>query len=57
MHSDQFTWTSLYRELATKLTDYQNQQPELIALLEQIREKGFVVTPLKDKDESGNSFP
>ena len=56
MPSDQFTWTSLYRELATKLTDYQDKQAELIALLEQIREKGFVVTPLKDKDESGNSF-
>ena len=56
MSSDEFTWTALYRELATKLADYQDRQPELIALLEQIREKGFVVTPLKDKDESGNSF-
>ena len=56
MPLDQFTWTSLYRELATTLADYQDQQPELIALLEQIREKGFVVTPLKDKDESGIHF-
>lgn len=56
MPPNQFTWTALYGELATKLADYQDRQPELISLLEQIREKGFVVTPLKDKDESGNSF-
>jgi 5-methylcytosine-specific restriction protein B len=56
MTSNRFTWTALYSELATKLANYEDRQPELIALLEQIRDKGFVVTPLKDKDASGNSF-
>ena len=56
MTSNRFTWTALYSELATKLATYEDRQPELIALLEQVRDKGFVVTPLKDKDSSGNSF-
>jgi 5-methylcytosine-specific restriction protein B len=57
MTSNRFTWTALYGELATKLAAYEDRQPELIALLEKIRDKDFVVTPLKDKDSSGNSFP
>lgn len=55
MPSDQFTWIALYSELAKRLADYEDRQSELIALLEEIREKGFVVTPLKDRDASGNS--
>jgi len=54
MTSNRFTWTALYSQLATKLAAYADRQPELIALLEQIREQGFVVTPLADKDASGN---
>src|SRR5882672_7964090 len=57
MTSKRFTWTALYSELATKLANYEDRQSELIGFLEQIRDKGFVVTPLKDKDSSGNSFP
>src|SRR5689334_18853269 len=56
MTSDWFTWTALYSELAKKLSNYEDRQSELINLLETIREQGYVVTPLKDKDASGNSF-
>jgi 5-methylcytosine-specific restriction protein B len=54
MTSNRFTWTPLYGELATKLAAYEDRQAELIALLEQIREQRYVVTPLADKDASGN---
>lgn len=51
-----FTWIPLYKELATRLVAWETRQPELIALLEKIREDGFVVTPLTDKDVQGNRF-
>jgi 5-methylcytosine-specific restriction enzyme B len=57
MTSDRFTWTALYSELATKLANYEDRQSELINLLDEIRKQGHVVTRLKDKDASGNSFP
>ena len=46
-----FTWVPLYEELAHKLVDWESRQTELIQLLESIRDKGLVVTPLQDKSE------
>ena len=57
MSSHYFTWIPFYRELATKLTNYEHRQKDLVRLLEFIREEDVVVTPLKDKDASGNAFP
>src|SRR5262245_33991343 len=51
-----FTWIPLYRELATRLAEWEARQPELIALLEQLREEGVKVTPLMDKDANGETF-
>src|SRR5438105_12074113 len=48
-----FTWIPLYRELATRLTEWEDRQPELIALLEQLRRDGVKVTPLTDRDATG----
>ena len=52
-----FTWVPLYQELADKLVAYRDRQPELIQLLEDIRAKDIIVTPLNDKAEpSGETF-
>jgi hypothetical protein len=51
-----FTWVPLYRELAERLVEWEARQPELIALMERIREDGYVVTPLTDRDGEGNRF-
>ena len=51
-----YTWIPLYRELADRLVEWESRQTELVALLEQIREEGYVVSPLNDKDEQGNRF-
>lgn len=48
---DTFTWIPLYKELAIKLSAYRDRQSELIQLLEDIRTKGYVVTPLNDQSE------
>ena len=56
MTSTQFTWIPVYNELAHKLVDWEARQPELTDLLERLREKGLVITPLMDRDESGNQF-
>jgi 5-methylcytosine-specific restriction protein B len=54
--STTFTWVPLYCELADRLAEWESRQDELIALLEQIRSKGYVVTPLTDRDDQGNHF-
>lgn len=54
--SPQFTWIPLYRELARKVTSFEDRQQSLVLLLDNIRYMGFVVTPLNDKDASGNAF-
>lgn len=48
-----FTWIPLYQEIADKLVVYRDRQSELIQLLEDIRAKGFKVTPLNDRNEAG----
>jgi 5-methylcytosine-specific restriction protein B len=52
-----FTWIPLYRELATRLIEWEDKQPELIALLEQMRTDGVKVTRLMDRDATGAAFP
>lgn len=55
--SKRFTWVPLYQEIADKLVAYRDRQPELIQLLEDIRAKEIIVTPLNDKAEpSGETF-
>lgn len=54
--SDQFTWIPIYQELADKLADWEDKQKELIELLKSLRDKGFLVTPMNDKDKDGSRF-
>src|SRR5215207_4120528 len=53
---NQFTWIPIYQELAEKLTGWENRQPELISILEELRLQGYVITPLNDKDGDGARF-
>jgi 5-methylcytosine-specific restriction protein B len=54
--SSQFTWIPLYQELADELVNWEDKQMELIEFLEELRNKGYVITPLQDKDEEGAKF-
>jgi len=51
-----FTWIPFYQELATKLAGWEKRQGELISFLETLREEGYVITPLTDKDKDGARF-
>jgi len=51
-----FTWIPFYQELAKELTHWENRQGELISFLETLREEGYVITPLSDKDGDGARF-
>lgn len=52
-----FTWIPFYEELAQKLVAYKDRQIELIKLLDDMRERGFKVTPMWDQDADGNTVP
>ena len=54
--TSQFTWIPIYQELANELTGWERQQSELIEFLKELDNRGFVVTPLNDKDEDGQRF-
>ena len=45
-----FTWTPIYKELARKLLDYRDRQPELIRMIIDLSDQGIPVIGLKDKD-------
>jgi 5-methylcytosine-specific restriction protein B len=53
---DQFTWIPIYQELAQELAGWENRQEELISFLEELRNEGYVITPLQDKDADGARF-
>jgi len=53
---DRFTWIPFYKELADKLSEWEDRQKELIDFIEKLRENNYTVTPLLDKDEQGNRF-
>lgn len=46
----------MYEELANLLLDWEDRQPDLIAILEELRAEGVKILPLTDQDESGSSF-
>src|SRR6266508_6713785 len=48
-----FTWISVYQELAGELRRWETKQAELISFLEELRRQGFVITPLDDRDGDG----
>jgi len=54
--TSKFTWTPIYQELANELSTWKDKQSELIRFLEDLRDRGFVITPLNDKDEDGQRF-
>lgn len=51
-----FTWVPFYRELSLCLLAYRERQIELVTFLDGLRANGLAVTPLEDKDESGQRF-
>lgn len=51
-----FGWVPFYEELGGKLIDYRFRQQELIDFLEELKGKGLPITPLSDRDASGNRF-
>ncbi len=51
-----FTWITLYQELARELAGWENRQEELVDLLEELRAQGYVVTPMQDRDGDGARF-
>lgn len=54
--TEQFTWIPLYKELANCLSGWEDRQTELIQFIEDLRSKGFKVTPLMDQDDQGAKF-
>ena len=51
-----FTWMPIYQELAKQLMTWEDRQTQLISFLEELREQGYVITPLHDKDHDGARF-
>jgi 5-methylcytosine-specific restriction enzyme B len=51
-----FSWQPFYTELARHLVDHGGRQQELINFLDGLRANGLTVTPLEDKDETGQRF-
>lgn len=54
--TEQFSWIDIYQELATTLINWQNKQTELIAFLEELRSKGYIISSLQDKNKDGERF-
>lgn len=51
-----FTWIPFYAELSSKLIGFRDKQLELINCLDGLRANGLTITPLNDKDETGQRF-
>ncbi len=52
-----FDWVPFYEEFANKLRPWRKRQSELVAMLEELKSKGFVTPPVQDQDAAGNTFP
>jgi 5-methylcytosine-specific restriction protein B len=54
---DKFTWVEIYKEIAGKLKDYKDRQPELINILADLQKRGLPTISLTDKHEKGEEIP
>jgi hypothetical protein len=54
--ANDFTWIPTFEEIARELVKWEGRQGELIAFLEKLRQDGFIITPLNDKDDKGARF-
>ena len=54
---DKFTWVEIYKQIAGKLKDYKDRQPELIKILSDLHDRGLPTIPLIDKNASGQEVP
>lgn len=52
-----FTWMPLYAEIARKVLEFENRQPELLALLRGFEERGLQLGSLDDKDADKRRIP
>jgi len=43
-----FSWIPIYEEAARRIMEYEHRQPELIAELKEMRQRGLSVIPLSD---------
>ncbi|MFH1081685.1 MAG: AAA family ATPase [Pseudomonadota bacterium] len=57
MNESSFSWMPIYLELAGKLLDWRQKQPELIAILRTAQDQGYSVGNLNDRDINGQEFP
>src|ERR1017187_5464292 len=48
-----FTWRPIHEETARRLLAYENRQGELLALLEQMTQRGLNVVPVNDHPTEG----
>ncbi|MXP66122.1 AAA family ATPase [Roseomonas sp. M0104] len=48
-----FTWIPFYEDLAHRLLDWEDRQPDLVAFLERLRVAGLPATPVNDRDVTG----
>lgn len=52
-----FTWIPFYEDLAHRLLDWEDRQPELVAFLERLRGAELPATPVSDRDVTGARVP
>jgi len=54
---DRFSWVQIYKEIASKLLDYENRQQELIDILKELKEEGLPIIRLTDLDKNNKEVP
>ena len=52
-----FTWVPIYKELANKLLEYRNRQPELLEILQEMQNTGLTTIRLKDTAKGNKTIP
>jgi len=52
-----FTWIPFFHELTEKVLTYRERQPDLVALLDSLRQSGRMVGLLEDEDAQNQRFP
>ena len=52
-----FSWISIHTETARRLIALASPQPELLAVLQEMKRQGLTTISLADKDARGNHVP
>lgn len=54
---DRFSWVQIYKEIASKLLDYENRQQELIDILKEFKEEELPTIRLTDTGKNDKKIP